>query len=109
VLNGTTLYGMSDKQRGSLFALKATDGAVLWKGEGRLGENASLTDVGSAMLVVSTTGDLTVHEKTGTALKELVKIKVADSPVWASPAVVDDKILIKDKTSLIVYQVAGGR
>lgn len=105
IVHGTTLYGMSDKQRGSLFALNATDGSVLWKGEGRLGENASLTDIGSAVLVLSTTGDLTVHEKTGTSLKELAKIKVADTPVWAHLAAANDHLLIKDKTSLTLYRV----
>jgi hypothetical protein len=108
VLNGTTLYGMTDKQRGSLFALDVTNGTVLWKGEGRLGENASLTDVGSALLVMSTSGELTVQQKGPKELKELAKIKVSDSPVWASPAVTGDKILIKDKTNLILYQVSGG-
>jgi outer membrane protein assembly factor BamB len=106
VLNGTTLYGLSTKQRGSLFALNAQTGAVLWTGEGRVGENASLTDIGPALLVVSTTGELTVHEKAGPGLKELARIKVAESPVWASPAVVGDRLLIKDKTRLTVFQVA---
>jgi outer membrane protein assembly factor BamB len=105
VLNGTTLYGMSNKQRGSLFAMNATTGAVLWKGEGRLGENASLTDIGSALLVVTDNGELIVQQKTADALKELMRYKVADSPVWASPAIAGDQILIKDKTSLMLYKV----
>jgi outer membrane protein assembly factor BamB len=107
ILDGNTLYGMSDKQRGSLFAMNATTGEVLWKSEGRLGENASLTDIGSAILVMSTSGELTVHQKTGSALKELAKIKVADSPVWASPAVAGDQILTKDKTNLTLFRVVG--
>ena len=105
VVDGATLYGMSDKQRGSLFALNVADGAVWWKGEGRFGESASLIDIGPALLVTSTSGELTVQQKTGRALKELAKFKVADSPVWASPALAGDKILIKDKTSLMLYQV----
>ena len=105
VLNGTTLYGMSDKQRGSLFAMNATTGAILWKGEGRLGENASLTDVGSVVLVVTTGSELIVAQKQPESLKELARIKVADSPVWASPAVAGDQILIKDKTNLTLYRV----
>ena len=109
VLDGATLYGMSDKQRGSLFAMNATTGAVQWKGEGRLGENASLTDVGSALLVVSTSGEMTVQQKTENSLKELAKYKVADSPVWASPAVAGDQILIKDKTALTLFKVGGGK
>lgn len=107
ILDGTTLYGMSDKQRGSLFALNATNGDVLWKNEGRLGENASLIDVGPVLLVMSTSGELSVHQKTGTALKELLKTKLATSPVWASPAVAGDRLLIKDKTTLIAYRIGG--
>lgn len=106
VVNGTTLYGMSNKQRGSLFAMNATNGEVLWKGEGRLGENASLTDIGSALLVVTDGGELIVEQKTGTALKEVTRYKVADSPVWASPAVAGDRILIKDKTNLTLFTIA---
>lgn len=106
VLDGTTLYGVSDKQRGMLFSLDARTGAVLWKGEGRLGANASLTDIGPALLVLSEPGELTVQQKAGAgALKEIARFKVADSPVWASPAVSGDRILIKDKTTLMLYRL----
>ena len=106
VLNGTTLYGMSDKQRGSLLALNATTGEVLWKGEGRLGENASLTDLGSALLVVSTSGEASLHEKSPNGMEEISKTKVADSPVWAHAAVAGDQILIKDKMTVAAFRVA---
>ena len=105
VLDGATLYGMSDKQRGCLFALNAATGEVTWKSEGRLGDNASLTDIGSALLVVTTGGDLLVEQKSPAGLKELAKIKVSDPFVWASPALAGDQILIKDKTSLVAYKV----
>lgn len=108
VLHGTTFYGMSDKQRGSLFAMKATTGEVLWKSEGRLGDNASLTDIGPALLVVTDKGELTVQQKTGESLKEVGKYKVADSPVWAAPAVAGDQIFIKDKTALTLFKVGRG-
>ncbi|HUR56966.1 MAG TPA: PQQ-binding-like beta-propeller repeat protein [Opitutaceae bacterium] len=105
VVNGTTVYGMSTKQRGSLFALNAKDGVVLWKGEGRVGENASLTDIGSALLVTSDSGEMTVQAKTGAELKQVIKYKVADSPVWASPAVAGDRLFIKDKTTLTLFRI----
>lgn len=108
VLHGTTLFGMSDKQRGSLFAMNAATGEVLWKSEGRLGDNASLTDIGPALLVVTDKGELTVQQKTGNQLKELIKYKVADSPVWAAPAVAGNQIFIKDKASLILFKVVRG-
>jgi outer membrane protein assembly factor BamB len=107
VLDGDTLYGMSNKQRGSLFALDAQNGDVRWKGEGRLGENASLTDLGPVVLVVTDKGELTVHRKSGTALQKLARYQVADEPVWASPAVSRDGLLIKDKTSLAFFRFVG--
>ena len=107
VVNGSTVFGMSNKQRGSLFAMNAKTGEVLWKSEGRIGENASLTDIGSALLVMSTSGDLTVQQKAGSELKEVAKYKVASTPVWASPAVTGDKVLIKDKTTLVLFAVGG--
>jgi outer membrane protein assembly factor BamB len=106
ILNGTTLYGMSDKQRGSLFTINTKDGAVLWKNEGRVGANASITDIGSTLLVVTDAGEMTVQQKTGNTLTEVIKYKVADSSVWASPAIGGDRLLIKDKTSLTLYQLA---
>lgn len=108
VVNGTTLYGMSDKQRGMLFVMDATDGTVRWKSEGRLGANASLTDIGSAFLVLADSGELTVQQKTRDALQEVMKYKVAETPVWASPAVFGDQILIKDKTTLMLYKIGDG-
>lgn len=105
VLVGTTLFGMSDKQRGCLFSLNPATGEVTWKNEGRLGENASLTDVGSALLVVTSGGELLVEQKSGETLKEIARYKVADTSVWASPAVAGDRILIKDKTHLMLFNV----
>ncbi len=107
ILNGTMLHGMSDKQRGSLFTIDVATGTVKWKGEGRLGANASITDVGAVLLVVTDAGDLSVWRKGSGELKELAKYKVADSPVWASPAVVGDQVLIKDRTNLTLFRFKG--
>lgn len=107
VLDGHRLYGMSDKHRGSLFTLDATTGAVLWKSEGTLGSNASVTDVGPALLVLTDRGELTVQDKKGDALVARARYQVADAPVWASPAVVGDRLLIKGKTTLALYGFAG--
>lgn len=107
LLTGTRLRGMSDKSRGSLFTLDARSGRLLWKGEGRLGDNASLTDIGGALLVLSTSGELTVHETSGDALRELARFKVSDKPVWASPAVYRDRILVKDFDTLTLFTVGG--
>ena len=105
VLSGTTLYGMATRQRGLLFALDVNTGQELWQGSGRVGENASLTDIGSALLVLNDAGQLTVQEKSERGLKTVATYKVSDSPVWASPALAAGRLLVKDNTSLMVYRV----
>lgn len=108
VLSGTTLYGMATRERGSLFALDVRTGQERWQGEGRQGENVSLTDIGSALLVLSDTGQMHVYEKTERGLESVCKYQVADTPVWASPALADDRVLVKDKTTLMLYRVVTG-
>jgi len=105
VLNGKRLHGMSDKSRGSLFTLDATNGELLWKSEGRLGDNASITDLGSALLVVNTGGALTIYDKSGDALQEIASYQVTDTAVWASPAVAENNVLIKDVSTLTLFAV----
>lgn len=105
VLNGKRLHGMSDKSRGSLFTLDATTGELRWKSEGRLGDNASITDLGSTLLVVNTAGALTIHDKSNDALKELAKYQVSETAVWASPAVAGNNVLIKDVSTLTLFAV----
>ena len=105
VLSGNFLYGMSDKSRGSLFTLDATNGELRWKSEGRLGDNASITDLGSALLVVNTAGELTIQDKSGDALKEVAKYQVSATAVWASPAVAGNNLLIKDVSTLTLFAV----
>ena len=107
VLAGSRLYGMSDKSRGSLFSLDAASGRLLWKSEGRLGENASVTRLGERLLVLSTTGDMTIHEPAGETLREIAKYKVAETPVWASPALAGSRILIKDLDTLVAWSTGG--
>ena len=107
VLAGTRLHGMSDKSRGSLFTLDARSGRVLWKSDGRLGDNASLTNLGGALLVLSTSGDLTVHAVGEDALPELARYKVTEKPVWASPAVSGRRILVKDFDTLMLFAIGG--
>lgn len=109
VLSGSRLFGMSDKHKGSLFSLDVATGRVLWKTEGKLGANAALLDLGSAVLVAAEPGDVSVLGKTGDTLTELVKIKVGDSPLWAHPALAGNRLLLKDAKTLHAYTVAGAR
>jgi outer membrane protein assembly factor BamB len=105
IADGRRIYGMSERRRGQLFCLDASTGRVEWVGAGRFGENAAFLDAGSALLVLTTDGVLHVMRKNGAALAEVARYPVADSPTWASPAVIGNRVLIKDVTGLTMWDV----
>jgi hypothetical protein len=67
------------------------------------GDVAFILDAGSVLLCVTTNGELTVIEPGGTSLKEVAKLKIADSPVWSCPIFSNDRVFIKDKDSLTLW------
>src|SRR5207249_737406 len=105
VASGGKLYGMSERRSGQLFSLDAATGKTLWTNEGRVGDNASVLDIGNAVLVLTTGADLLVLQKSGAGLTEAAHYHVADSPTWASPAIVGNHILIKDLDSLTLWEL----
>jgi outer membrane protein assembly factor BamB len=107
VAMGNRLYGMSERQRGQLFSLNASTGKVEWMGPGRFGENAALTAVGAeGVLVLSTGAELRLFKRQGVRLAEVARYPVADSPTWASPAVLGNRVLVKDTTMLALWEMA---
>ena len=94
------LIGMSQKKKGHIFGLDAKTGRVLWEGPGRLGDNAALVSARKAVFVVSTAGKLLVLQPDREKYGEVKSYDVAKTPVWAHPAFVGDRILIKDRDTL---------
>lgn len=107
VVSGNRVYGMSERRNGQLFCLEAATGKTRWTGEGRLGDNASVLEVGPFVLALTTGADLFVYQKSGDALKEAARYQVAQSATWASPALAGDRLLIKDQTTLALFALAG--
>jgi outer membrane protein assembly factor BamB len=102
---GTRLYGMSERQRGQLFCLDAGTGKLEWTGPGRFADNAAIFTAGPALLVLTTGAELCVYQRQGAALVEAARYPVADSPTWASPAIVGNRILVKDATALTLWEL----
>ncbi|GAB4453108.1 MAG: PQQ-like beta-propeller repeat protein [Armatimonadaceae bacterium] len=107
VLDGNRLYGMSDKRRGLLFVLDAQTGKTLWTGEGRMGDNASVWNLGGSIVALTTGAELLVYRKDGNTLTETAKHTLAESAVWASPAFVGNQLLVKDFDSLALWEWTG--
>ena len=105
------LYGMSERQRGQLFCLDAGTGKLEWTGPGRLADSAAIYAAGlgthavGGLLVLTTGAELCVFQPHGAALVEVARYPVADSPTWASPAILGNRILVKDATALTLWEL----
>ena len=102
---GDRLCGFTEKRKGALFCMDPSTGAVAWMSEGRLGANALLMAAGERLIAATTEGELIVAPAAGDAYAPERIYDVADSPVWAHPALLGDRLLIKDKTKLTLWRI----
>jgi outer membrane protein assembly factor BamB len=105
-LAGGRIVGLSHRNRGQFFAIDASTGRTLWVTRGREAENASLLVAGPLLLAGTTNAELIVARPGMDGLGEVRRYQVADSAVWAHPAVAGNRILVKDVDKLIVWAVS---
>lgn len=101
--NTSTIFGLSNKNRGQFFALDAASGKTLWLGKGRTAENASIVRAGNYLLLATTDGELIVSRASATAFEEVKRYTLAESAMWAHPAFAGRTIVAKDVDQLIVW------
>jgi outer membrane protein assembly factor BamB len=107
VLAGSWLVGFGGQKLGHLFCLDAQTGKTLWQSKGRLGGHASILNAGSAWLVLTSGGRLLVVKPSGKACELIAEYKVAEGGTDAYPVFLEDRILIKDRTTLRSFRVEG--
>ncbi|HYH86065.1 MAG TPA: PQQ-binding-like beta-propeller repeat protein [Pyrinomonadaceae bacterium] len=100
VVNGTTLYGLSTRKKGQFFAVDAATGKTLWQGPGRMGENASITNVAGTLVALTNDAVLYVLPAGATSFGPVAQYTVANSQTWAHPVFLGGHILVKDETTL---------
>ncbi|HUR21998.1 MAG TPA: PQQ-binding-like beta-propeller repeat protein [Vicinamibacterales bacterium] len=103
VLIGETLYGLTTRSRGQLVALDARSGKTLWNTPGREGENASMFGNRSWLLASTTDGNLVVARANPQKYEEVRRYQIAQSAVWAHPAITGNSIIVKDADKLICW------
>jgi outer membrane protein assembly factor BamB len=107
VLAGGRLYGFSTLRRGTLFSLDPATGKIAWKSPGGLGESAALVSAGDYLFVLLDSADLLVGKKGGGAWTQVARYDdLAASPTWAHPALLGDRLLIKDRDRLTLWHLA---
>ncbi|HEX8291252.1 MAG TPA: PQQ-binding-like beta-propeller repeat protein [Pyrinomonadaceae bacterium] len=100
VLHGSTLYGLSARKKGQFFAVDAATGKTVWQGPGRMGENASMVNLGGTLLALTNDAVLYVLPASATSFAPSAQYTVATSQTWAHPVFLGDQLLVKDETTL---------
>ena len=103
ILVDGTVYGLSQRSRGKFVAVHAASGKTMWSTQGREGEYASLLGNREWLLAASTDGRLAVVRTNAQKYDEVRRYQIAQSAVWAHPAVAGRSLLIKDVDKLICW------
>jgi outer membrane protein assembly factor BamB len=102
-VSGTTIYGLSHRNRGQFFAIDAATGNTLWLGKGREGDNASVVSAGDFLLLSTTDSELIVARANAKVFEEVKRYTIANSATWAHPAYAGRAIVVKDVDKVIVW------
>ena len=105
VINGKTLYGLSNRGSGQFFAIDLATGKTLWTTQGREGTNASVMTAGNLLLLATTNAELIVARANPAKFEEVRRYTVADSAMWAHPAIAPRVLVVKDVSKLICWSM----
>ena len=97
------IYGLSHLNRGQYFALDLDSGKVLWKGEPRRGEHASIARAGRTLFSLEEDGELVVMRASRTGFEQVTRYEVATSATWAQPAISGSRIFVRDVSTLALW------
>jgi len=100
------LFGLADKRKGQLFCLDLETGEQRWSSEGREGNNASLILSGGRLVVLTTEAELRIGSVDDKPWRPEATYTVAESEIWAHPALLDGRLVTKDKTAVAVWSLA---
>jgi outer membrane protein assembly factor BamB len=103
VESGGYLFGLTHHSRGQFFCLDLRTGKTMWTTKGREGENAALVTAGGLVMAMTTEGELVVLRSNAKAFEAVKRYTLAESAVWATPALVGGGIVVKDADTLAYW------
>jgi outer membrane protein assembly factor BamB len=89
------------RSEGQFVAIGAASGRPLWNTQGREGENASMMGSRSWLLASTTDGNLVVARANPQKYEEVRRYQIAESAVWAHPAISGRSLIVKDVDKVI--------
>ncbi len=103
VLKDGHLYGLTN--RGNFFCINSSTGQTAWLDPTQTdrGGFTSIVDVGPVLLALPSGTGLIVMNPNDKEYTELARIKVSDTPIYAHPVIVGNRIFIKDAETLTLW------
>jgi outer membrane protein assembly factor BamB len=100
VLKDGRLFGLSD--RGTLFCLDAQTGQAAWTDSVQRdrGSFTALVDAGPVLLALPSSSELVVFKPDAKEYAEVARIKVSETPTYATPVVAGNRVFVKDQESV---------
>jgi outer membrane protein assembly factor BamB len=105
VLIRDTLFGLSERASGRFFALDAKTGRALWLDQPGGVTNTAVVKAGDLLFFLNDDAELVVARASQTGFEPLKRYTIADSATWAQPAISDNRVFIKDVTSLAMWSL----
>lgn len=103
VLAGDLLFGFTSRNKGQFVCLDPRTGRTLWTGPPRQGDNAAIVRLNDLLFLLKDDAELLIARVSAKNFDVLRRYTVAGSPTWAHPVVLDSGVVVKDKTSLILW------
>ena len=105
VLKDGFLYGFSDK--GNLYCMDAKTGKTCWTDATKRGQGnfAAVLDAGACLFALPSNSELVVFKPGDKEFSELAKIKVSETPTYATPVLAGKRIFVRDQDAVILYAV----
>lgn len=103
VLKDGFLYGLSDGRK--LFCMNVSTGQTAWIDTKLHNDFGTIVDAGSVLIALPQTSNLVVYKPDEKAYTEIATIKVAESPTYSYPILSNNRIVVKDKESLVMMVV----
>lgn len=97
------LYGLTS--RGNFFCINSQNGETAWLDSTQIDRSGftSMVDVGTALIALPSGTGLIVIKPSTEKYEELARIKVSDTPIYAHPIIVGNRIFIKDANTLTLW------
>lgn len=106
VVNGEFLYGFSHLDSGRMFCAEIETGDIVWQGQRRIGENVTFLSIPGFVVALLDKGEMQIIKAAGEDSEVVTSYLVADSPTWAAPVLLNDGVLIKDRSKLTRWTFA---